>query len=226
MSGTEGICAQVRERLSALAEGDLPDALRRETEAHLAECAGCAAARARFDQTLAALGDLPRAAPPPDLPDRIDRALDHLRAPSGARSRAPRLRHAVAALLVAGIVVGIIRVIPGTRLPHPLETLDKREPAPAVSDSTETAAPRPRGAGEAPVSRSEPRSAGVRQEAVKKTAPEAPPPCRAQGRGGAGGQGCAGRFQGRGRRGGAETGPRRVSREPGGARRSPDRSDA
>jgi len=108
---TQGLCETIRERLSELIEGDLPPAERRVAEEHLRDCEGCAREARVLRETLDALRSLPRAEPPPDMVSRIDRALDGRsarRTPGRTRIR----RHAVAMILVVGILVGIVRVFP------------------------------------------------------------------------------------------------------------------
>lgn len=139
-SSSERICAVVRTRFSEFVEGDLAEEARREMETHLATCAACAASLARFREAIDALGRLSRPEPPPDLPDRIDRALDALETRRGpqarARGRGRLVRHAMAALLVAGIVVGIVRVVPEVR--GPLPARDAGRPAPGAGEAART----------------------------------------------------------------------------------------
>ncbi|MDP3937151.1 MAG: zf-HC2 domain-containing protein [Deltaproteobacteria bacterium] len=141
MSSSEKICARVRASFSEFLEEDLAAEERREVEAHLAECAGCAESFARFREAIAVLGQLSRPEPPADLPDRIDRALDRLEPVSLPRARpAGRRRlvqHAVAAMLVGGIIVGIIRVVPEVGGPLPARQAaspESREALPAAKD--------------------------------------------------------------------------------------------
>ncbi len=123
MNSSGKVCARVRANFSEFLEEDLGADARREVEAHLAECAGCAESFARFREAISALGRLSRPEPPADLPDRIDRALDRLepaslpRARTGGRRRL--VQNAVAAMLVGGIIVGIIRVVPEVGGPLP-----------------------------------------------------------------------------------------------------------
>ena len=108
---TQPVCESIRERLSALLEGDLPPDERQAAEEHLRGCAGCTAEARALRETLEALRRLPRAEPPADLVARIARAVQGGGARrAGGRSRIRR--HAVAMLLVVGLLVGIIRVIP------------------------------------------------------------------------------------------------------------------
>jgi len=108
---TQGLCETIRERLSELIEGDLPPVERGVAEEHLRDCEGCAREARVLRETLDALRSLPKAEPPPDMVSRIDRALDG----RSARRRPGRTRlrrHAVAMILVVGILVGIVRVLP------------------------------------------------------------------------------------------------------------------
>ncbi len=108
---TQPVCESFRERLSALLEGDLPPSERQAVEEHLRGCADCTAEARAMGEMLEALRSLPRAEPPADLIARIDRAVQGGGArPAGGRSRVRR--HAVAMILVVGLLVGIIRVIP------------------------------------------------------------------------------------------------------------------
>jgi len=112
-------CRQVQDRFSELLENDLSADARRDMEAHLSGCEECQAAYARFRETIAALASLPRARPPEDLPGRIDRAIDRAGKSKPSRPRARMLRHAMAAVFVAAIVGGIIRVVPEATRPFP-----------------------------------------------------------------------------------------------------------
>jgi len=108
---TQSLCETIRERLSELIEGDLPPAERGVAEEHLRGCEGCAREARVLREALDALRSLPNTEPPPDMVSRIDRALDG----RSARRRPGRTRirrHAVAMILVVGILVGIIRALP------------------------------------------------------------------------------------------------------------------
>jgi len=108
---TQATCETIRQRLSALIDGDLTPADRREVEEHLRSCAACETEARAMRETLGVLRNLPRAEPPPDMIARIERAIDG-KGSRRARGRSRIQRHAVAMILAVGILVGIIRVIP------------------------------------------------------------------------------------------------------------------
>lgn len=125
---TQATCETIRQRLSALIDGDLTPGERRALEEHLNGCAACEAETRAMRETSEALRNLPRAEPPPDMIARIERAIDGTGS-RRARGRSRIQRHAVAMILVVGILVGIIRVIPhGPGLFGP-----RRPPLPAAT---------------------------------------------------------------------------------------------
>ena len=122
-------CEESRRQFSELLEEELSAEARRRVEDHLEGCEACRSEFDHFRRTIGALQRLPREEPPADLPARIGRAIDSA-APSKPVARRTRWnRHAVAALLVAGIVVGIIRVVPDLSVPPPRRERVAREEA-------------------------------------------------------------------------------------------------
>ena len=114
-------CQEVRERLSELIENELPPEARRVVEEHLIGCPDCRGEQRALEKMIRSLGNLPAPEPPADLVARIDAAIDRLPAPGRRPARSRITRHAVAALLVIGLVVGIVRVLPHAPGPAPLE---------------------------------------------------------------------------------------------------------
>jgi anti-sigma factor RsiW len=92
-------CRQVQERLSAWLDGELPEAVGADLEAHLERCAACRREWRQMKALESALGNL--VAPVPEgLAERV-----------AARVRAPRRRPwwqaaALAACLVVGVALG------------------------------------------------------------------------------------------------------------------------
>jgi anti-sigma factor RsiW len=58
--------AEFEEKFSDLHDGSLPESERAAVQAHLADCAACAAAYAEFEQTMSALTSIKRKPPAPD----------------------------------------------------------------------------------------------------------------------------------------------------------------
>jgi hypothetical protein len=134
---TEPLCGRVRELLPAL--DDLPADERQEAQSHLRGCASCAEEARALRETLGALRGLPRVAPPPDLAARIERAIDSA-GRQRPRGRSRVRRHAVAMILVVGLLAGIIRMIPhGPGVPN----ARKGPLPPASAPATEGAASPP-----------------------------------------------------------------------------------
>ncbi|GIX47536.1 MAG: hypothetical protein KatS3mg131_1747 [Candidatus Tectimicrobiota bacterium] len=76
------MCRQLVELLSDYVDGELPPALRRRLEAHLADCAPCATFLQTFRQTQAAARSLHCEEMPPELRQRLRRFLrEQLRNP-------------------------------------------------------------------------------------------------------------------------------------------------
>jgi len=107
-------CQEVRERLSELIENELPPEARRVVEEHLIGCPDCRGEQRAIEKMIRSLGNLPAPEPPADLVARIDAAIDRLPAPGRRPTRSRITRHAVAALLVVGLGVGLVRVLPRT----------------------------------------------------------------------------------------------------------------
>ncbi|MGO8946455.1 MAG: anti-sigma factor family protein [Ktedonobacterales bacterium] len=64
-------CHEARPYLSAYVDGDLDSALRERVQKHLASCAACRQAVARYQALDAALGRLPAPGPSPEVLDRV-----------------------------------------------------------------------------------------------------------------------------------------------------------
>ncbi len=68
-------CDEMRERLSPYLEGELGESERRALEAHLGECADCAALLAVLRESVASLRTMPEAEPPAHLARKIQQAV-------------------------------------------------------------------------------------------------------------------------------------------------------
>jgi hypothetical protein len=68
-------CDEMRDRLSPYLEGELSESERKALEAHLGECADCAALLAVLRESVASLRAAPEADPPPHLARRIQEAV-------------------------------------------------------------------------------------------------------------------------------------------------------
>lgn len=68
-------CDEMRDRLSPYLEGELGDSERKELEAHLGECADCAALLAVLRESVASLRAMPEADPPASLARKIQQAV-------------------------------------------------------------------------------------------------------------------------------------------------------
>lgn len=68
-------CDEMRDRLSPYLEGELGESERKALEAHLGECADCAALLAVLRESVASLRTAPEAEPPPRLARKIQQAV-------------------------------------------------------------------------------------------------------------------------------------------------------
>lgn len=68
-------CDEMRDRLSPYLEGELGDSERKALEAHLGECADCAALLAVLRESVASLRAMPEADPPASLARKIQQAV-------------------------------------------------------------------------------------------------------------------------------------------------------
>jgi len=82
---------EVREHLVAYADGELPSDLRREVEAHLAECPSCAQELAELEATRTLLKRWPAPQPSAEARSRAWGALQGRAQPSAARSAGRRV---------------------------------------------------------------------------------------------------------------------------------------
>ena len=104
------ICERTRERLGRFLDNELPPALQRAVEAHVDECAECAAELGRLRVFVSHVADGDRESVPANLWSAIEGELD--RSPSIAgRPERIRIRYrglAAAAMIGLGAVVGLI----------------------------------------------------------------------------------------------------------------------
>lgn len=112
-------CDEMRDRLSPYLEGDLGDSERKALEAHLGECADCAALLAVLRESVASLRAVPEEEPPAHLARKIQQAV--------AEKAAERLRPRTAwgwtwmpAFAAAGSLLVMIGLI--AYLDRPAET--------------------------------------------------------------------------------------------------------
>ncbi len=102
-------CKRVRADLAAYAADDLDAQLMVSFEAHLAACAGCAAALAELEASLVALRAEAEVEPPPHAMDRLLWHLSTLPAPAKRRRWAPIAGlSTIAAVVVVGVVLTIV----------------------------------------------------------------------------------------------------------------------
>lgn len=106
------LCRDVREKLTALAAGELPADLRRGVLAHCAGCPPCRRALENIDLLAAVLIRLEDPPVPPGFLSRLLEAArekpDEVRRPlAWWRSASPALRAAAALFLIAGLAGGI-----------------------------------------------------------------------------------------------------------------------
>ncbi|HVX45170.1 MAG TPA: zf-HC2 domain-containing protein [Mycobacteriales bacterium] len=104
-------CGRIRELLSAYLDGEADLAETAQVQQHLDRCAGCRVWRARAEALTRAVRLTP-ARSGPDLSDRIvaeyrPRAIDLLRGPIGARTRAA-CRIALAAVCLVQVVISVL----------------------------------------------------------------------------------------------------------------------
>lgn len=93
-------CSEIKSRLTLFEEGELPEAERRETEAHLAACATCARLRRDLQKTWRLLDEIPAADPDPFAMKRFFSGFE-------GKHRAPRKPlYAAAAAAALLLVVG------------------------------------------------------------------------------------------------------------------------
>lgn len=142
-------CRWVRERLAALASGDLPAGEQSACRAHLEHCDGCSRELAQAEVALEALRGVEEVVPPPDAMERLLWHLETL--PIPAKSLAWRgwlSWSAAAATVVAGVMVVLVlqRGAAGMRAAGEVAV------GPAVVSSAEGRAPSiEKGAAPAPV---------------------------------------------------------------------------
>ncbi len=101
-------CADLEQRIGALADGELVEAEARDVEEHLRSCPTC---RAAHERVLALRTALEQHAPPLAAPDRLRAAVRARLETAGAGSRRPVAWHwlAAAAVLVA-VIGGIVQI--------------------------------------------------------------------------------------------------------------------
>ena len=125
-------CQELDDRLDGWVDDALPEAEKREVEAHLATCAGCREQERRLRQLLTHASALPRSVSPrhdlwPGIAERIERR----RAWSW-----PRLEVWQPALAVAAtVVIALGAVLFGRQSPAPVHTVVI--PSPAMSDAAQ-----------------------------------------------------------------------------------------
>jgi len=103
-------CEDLRERLSALLEEELPAEEREEAERHLVSCEACRADAAGVRGVMELLHGLPRERAPRDLPAQVTARLDE-----PARPALPWRWVPVAAAACLALAAGLIL---GMKLPH------------------------------------------------------------------------------------------------------------
>lgn len=121
-------CTETLELLSPLHDGELSADLRESVEAHLRECSSCAAALAEFGSMSSLVGGQTDPAPPADLWQQIETALDSdAETPSNpvttvaapGERRRQRLLLAVALALFAVAGVSLYMQLPGRSVHDP-----------------------------------------------------------------------------------------------------------
>jgi anti-sigma factor RsiW len=126
--------ARARSLLSAYLERDLPAIERSEVDAHLSDCAECAAELAELGETVALLRGLPTPEPPPYLVTRVmARIAEGEAEPRGLRRwLAPLLGPALAAPLAAGVAaLAVFAFAPGPAAEAPGPATVARELPPS-----------------------------------------------------------------------------------------------
>lgn len=108
-------CDEMRDRFSPYLEGELGDSERKALEAHLGECADCAALLAVLRESVASLRAAPEAEPPAHLARRIQEAVAQ-KAAERSRSRTawgwawmPAFAAAASFLVMIGLIVYLDR---------------------------------------------------------------------------------------------------------------------
>jgi anti-sigma factor RsiW len=111
-------CAELAELLSALADGELPEADRGRVEAHLRDCAECRALAERLRRLDAAVAA--GLNPPTVSAERWDRMLDAIKRAGRVRQAAVlkaapvrRVRFAAWAAAAAAVLVAAVLLLPG-----------------------------------------------------------------------------------------------------------------
>lgn len=112
-------CTEVQERLFEVLDGEGGAALRKQVEAHLADCADCRAEAEELRSTLASLADMPEEALPPELELRMSARLAEAEAEKEAQPFWQRFVAWIPALAGAGaLAVALLMFgLPGTPAP-------------------------------------------------------------------------------------------------------------
>jgi len=125
------ICQELDDRLDGWVDDTLPEAEKREAEAHLATCADCREQERRLRQLLTHASALPRSVSPPrDLWPGIAERIERRRAWSWPRLEAWQPALAVAAT----VVIALGAVLFGRQSPAPAPVHTVVIPSPAISD--------------------------------------------------------------------------------------------